>query len=133
RKISEPARLRIELRKAITRAHPQSPIVIFQDADDHRTGQAVPDPVYPKMARLPVHEIQAVRGTDPEIVFAIGINIIDCIVAQAVPTRIMHKMFEDAGIYIQPVQSAIIGANPENTIAIGEKRIEPVAARTIWI
>src|SRR5580700_5054082 len=85
------------------------------------------------MARLPVHTVQPVRGTDPKVMPAVGIDVIDGIVAKAVLARLMDEMRKNAGIGIQPVQTAVIRADPEYPVAVREQRMKTVAPRAIGI
>ena len=45
-----------------------------------------------KMSRLSVQQIQSIRGADPEVMPAVGIDIIDGIIAQTVLARLMDIM-----------------------------------------
>src|ERR1700742_1387316 len=105
RKIRKPARLRVEARQAIVGTHPKPVMIVFQDSKDNGAGQAIPRAVNRKMPRLAIEQIQPVRRTDPEIVPAVCIDIVDGIVAQAVLARYMDKMLKDPRILVEPVEA----------------------------
>ncbi len=71
-----------------------------------------------KMTCLSVHQIQPVGGADPEVMPAVGVDIVDRIVAETVLARLVNIMFEYSGILVKPVQTAIKGSDPDNTVAI---------------
>src|ERR1700722_17308478 len=85
------------------------------------------------MPRLPIQAVQPIRRTDPQVLATVRIDIIDGIVAQTVLTRLMDKMRKYPRIRVEPVQTAVKRADPQDTVAIRHQRMKTIAPRTVGI